>query len=397
MDMTKMPSDGEVSTISTVRDLNQIDYGEIPFVDLTRQYSKYKYEIKLAINRVLTSGVYSCGPETEGFEAEFADYYGVPYSIAVSSGTRALEIGLAALGVQPGDGVVCVANAGMHSTAAIRAVGGVPQYAEIDPYTLTMSPESLENSITPITKAVVVTHLYGRVADLKSIAAITNRCNLPLVEDCFQANGAHLNGSKVGTGGQVGCFSFSPEKNLGGLGEAGAIITQDAATAEKARLIRQFGDNSDQNPDQSLNKSMFMDEIQAAVLRVKLPMLEEWNLRRRMIAQAYKMKFDALAIDLNYDFQINGSVFQHFVIRCVHRDMLQKKLSMKGVGSVVHYPKPDYFYSPKGQVGGNLELLLETEKACSEVLSLPCYPELRSWEVEIICLLVEECLADINK
>ena len=159
----------------------------IPFIDLTRQYTKYKYEFKLAIDRVLNSGIYASGAEAEAFEHEFADYYGISHCISASSGTQALEIGLAALGLGPGDGIVTVANAGMHSTTAIRSIGATPQFAEIDPYTLTMSPAGLMAAITGKTRAVIVTHLYGRVADIESLAAIASRENLFLVEDCFQA------------------------------------------------------------------------------------------------------------------------------------------------------------------------------------------------------------------
>ncbi len=369
------------------------DYEAIPFLDLTRQYSKYKYEFKMAIDRVLKSGIYASGAEAEAFESEFADYYGSSHCISASSGTQALEIGLAALGLGPGDGVVTVANGGMHSTTAIRAIGATPQFAEVDPLTLTMSPDGLLEVITEQTRAVIVTHLYGRVADIETIAGIAESRNFLLVEDCFQANGASLNGKFVGTFGQLGGFCFAPAKNLGALGKAGAIITPEADIAQNARRIRLNGDDLPRDAQLAWSRSRFLDEIQAAVLRVKLPLLEEMNLSRRMIAQTYAINLDDLAAELSCINQINGSVFQHYVIRTEHRDILQKYLFNHGVGSTVHYPAPDYVYTAQDQ-GSRLA---NTEKACAEVLSLPCYPELNPWEIERICGSVKQSLAEIDE
>lgn len=397
MEFENLPEDNLVMRDIKGIDSNQGEFVDIPFIDLTRQYSKYRYEIKMAIDRVLTSGIYASGAEAEGFEREFAEYYGLANCISVSSGMQALELGLAALGIQSGDDVVTVANAGMHSTAAILAIGANPQFAEIDAHTLTMSPEGLVDAITPKTKAVIVTHLYGRVADIESIAAIADSHNLLLVEDCFQANGASVNGKPVGTWGTVGCFCFAPAKNLGALGEAGAIITQDSTAAENARRIRQNGDNFSRDSHLAWNKSRFIDEIQAAILRVKLPLLEEWNLSRRMIAQTYTICFDDLAADLNCVHQINGSVFQHYVIRTRHRDLLQKNLIQNGIGSTVHYPAPDYVFTSNEQGDEQWKTLPGTENACAEVLSLPCYPELNPWEIERICGLIRQSLAEIDE
>ncbi len=369
----------------------------IPFIDLTRQYTKYKYEFKLAIDRVLNSGIYASGAEAEAFESEFADYYGSPHCISASSGTQALEIGLAALGLGPGDGVVTVANAGMHSTTAIRGIGATPQFAEIDPLTLTMSPDGLLAAITDQTRAVIVTHLYGRVADIEALAAVADSNYLLLVEDCFQANGANVNGKLVGTYGQLGGFCFAPAKTMGALGKAGAIITPDADTANNARRIRLNGDALPRDAQLAWSRSRFMDEIQAAVLRVKLPLLKEMNLNRRMIAQTYAINFGELAAELSCINQVNGSVFQHYVIRSQQRDLLQSYLMENGVGSTIHYPAPDYEFSgPEQDVDHGLSLT-DTEEACAEVLSLPCYPELNPWEVERICTLIRHKLAEMGE
>jgi len=392
MDMTSLPAVETDVTENLERDNTLESFNKVSYIDLTRQNTQYKYEIKLAINRVLESGIYTSGPETEGFESEFAALLRVPHCIGVSSGSEAIEIGLKALGVKEGDGVLTVANAGMHSTSAIRDIGAIPQFVEIDPLTLTMSPEGLANAITPQSRVVIVTHLHGRVADINALQGIADQHGLPLVEDCFQANGASLDGKNVGTWGVIGCFCFSPTKNLGTLGEAGGIITHDRKIAEKAREIRRDGSSLDQNSYDILGKSSLMNEIQAAVLRAKLPMLEVWNLRRRMIAQTYNIHLESSNSKLHSDYPSDGSVFQLFVVRTSQRDLVQDHLKRKGIGSAVHFPIPDHLQT----VGLNSSYprvrLPETEKACAEVLSLPCYPELSSWEVEQVCAAVNEIM-----
>lgn len=365
---------------------------EVPFVDLKRQYNQYKYEIKLAINRVLASGVYTLGPETDAFEREFAAYYQVPYCVGVSSGTEAVEIGLRALGIKKGDGVITVANAGMHSTSAIRNIGAVPQFVDVDRLTMTMSSESLAETISPSTRAIVVTHLYGRVADLEAISEIAKRFDLHLVEDCFLANGANFNGKMIGTWGDVGCFCFSPTRNLGALGEAGAILTNDVKIARKARDLRKDGFNLELNPNEFHTKSSLMNEIQAAILRAKLPMLDEWNLKRRMIAQTYNIHLDGSNSNIQFDYQNDGSVFQLFVVRIPKRDYVKSFLESKEIGSAIHYAIPDHLWIASLNSNDSRVHLPETEKSSAEVLSLPCYPELTSWEIEQVCVTVNESL-----
>lgn len=370
-------------------------FNKVPFIDLTRQNTKYKYEIKLAINRVLESGIYASGPEVEGFESEFARLNRASYCIGVSSGTLAIEIGLKSLGVNIGDGVLTVANAGMHSTEAIRDVGAVPQFVEIDPNTLTMSAESLEKEINSQSKVVIVTHLHGRVANIPALKNIADRYDLLLLEDCFQANGARLNGDNVGTMGAIGCFCFSPTRNLGALGEAGAIITRDQDIADNVREMSRINSKPAQNSFATVGESKGMNEIQAAVLRAKLPMLEEWNLRRRMIAQTYNIHLESVNSSIYCDFPSDGSVFQLFVIRTSQRDYVRKYLHRNGIGTAIHYPVPDYLQTAGFNLSNPTQRLPETEKSCAEVLSLPCYPELNSWEVKKVCEVVNESLANL--
>lgn len=367
---------------------------EIPFIELKRQYSQFKYDIRTAINRVLASGYYTSGPEVEAFEGEFAAYCGVPYCVGVSSGTEAIEMGLKALGIQRGDEVVTVANAGLHSTLAILEIGAQPLFAEIDPITMTMSPEGLISAITPRTRAVIITHLYGRVANLRALCTIADQFDLAVVEDCFQAHGASLNGKPVGSWGDMGCFCFSPVKNLGALGEAGAIITRDLNLIKNLRIFRQYDCSENNNSHYSGEKPRSMDEIQAAVLRAKLPMLEEMNLKRRMIAQTYNINLDTSNSKLHCDYHPEQSVFQLFVVRTDHRDPLRDSLERQGIGCGVHYAMPDHLHDSCQNLGYLAGMLPETERASREVLSLPCYPELTSWEIEQVCAAVNECLAE---
>lgn len=393
--MTNIP-DSEVAVVDKFEGNGAPKYlDEVPFVDLTRQYKQYKYEIKLAINRVLASGIYAMGPETEAFEGEFAAYYQVPHCVGVSSGTEALEISLRALGIGEGDGVITVANAGMHSTSAIRNVGAVPQFVDVDQSTLTLSPESLAAMVTSNTRAVIVTHLYGRVAEMNAIRQITKQFDLRLVEDCFQANGASYAGKLAGTWGDVSCFCFSPSRNLGSLGEAGAILTRDENVASTARELRKDGFNLELNPNEFHSKSSIMNEIQAAVLRAKLPMLEEWNLKRRMIAQSYNIHLDGSDSKIQFDRQLDGSVFQLFVIRVPKRDYVKSFLEKMGIGCAIHYAIPDHLWIAGLNSHYARVRLPETENASTEVLSLPCYPELTSWEIEQVCAAVNESLENL--
>jgi dTDP-4-amino-4,6-dideoxygalactose transaminase len=380
-------TDIERTSVSTIQE-------EVPFIDLKRQYTQFKYEIKSAINRVLASGYYTSGPEVEAFEEEYAAFCGVPHCVGVSSGVEALEIALEALGVRQGDEVVTVANAGMHSTIAIREIGAIPLFAEIDPTSMNMSPEGLISAITPRTRAVVVTHLFGRVAKMKELLAITHQFDLALVEDCFQAHGASLDGKPVGSWGDIGCYCFSPTRNLGAVGEAGAIITREAKFAENARNLRHNGGDPHPSQFNPSGRSNSIDEIQAAVLRAKLPLLEEWNLKRRMIAQTYNINLDTSGSKLQCDYHPEHSVFQNFVVRTPYREHLYESLVRKGIGCGVHFPIPDHLQTACSDLGYLPGMLPETEKASAEVLSLPCFPELTSWEVEQVCFGVNESLSE---
>src|ERR1017187_5285117 len=254
--------------------------------DLLRQTTALQSELEAGVNRVLASGWYILGRECTAFESEFAAYCGVAHCISVANGTDGLELSLRSLGIGPGDAVATVANAGGYSTTAIRALGAEPLYIDIDPSTMNMSAADLAARLTPAVRAVIATHLYGRMALLPALLAVTGRAAVPLVEDCAQAHGAALGGKKAGSWGALACFSFYPTKNLGALGDGGAITTNDGRLAQRVISLRQYGWSSKYRCSE-YGRNSRMDEMQAAILRAKLPHLDGWNARRREIAATY--------------------------------------------------------------------------------------------------------------
>src|SRR5215212_10287578 len=260
---------------------------KVPFGDLKRQYESIKAELDEAAARVLASGWYILGPEVRAFEAEFAAFCGVGHAIGVGNGTEALYLALIALGVGAGDEVLSVANAADYEPLTILQSGARPVFVDVDERTYTIEPELLEAAITPRTKAIMPVHLYGRMADMSAIMAVAARQGLPVIEDCAQSHGAQLDGRVAGSIGLCGCFSFYPSKNLGALGDGGMITTDDAELAAKLRRLRMYGWEKRYHTVDSGGINSRLDEIQAALLRVKLRHLPDWNAARRRIAQRY--------------------------------------------------------------------------------------------------------------
>ncbi|MCU1236056.1 MAG: DegT/DnrJ/EryC1/StrS aminotransferase [Candidatus Solibacter sp.] len=338
--------------------------------DLLRQTTNLKSEISAAVNRVLASGWYILGRECAAFEAEFAAYCGVPHCVSVANGTDALELALRALNIGPGDAVATVANAGGYSTAAIRAAGAEALYVDIDPVTMNMSAADLQARLTPKVRAVIATHLYGRMADLPSLLKV----GVPLIEDCAQAHGAVLAGRKAGSWGTLACFSFYPTKNLGALGDGGAITTSDAHLAARVRSLRQYGWSSKYHSAE-YGRNSRLDEMQAAILRTKLPHLDAWNARRREIAATYN---SALGIDS----EIGDDCVAHlYVMRTPAREEVRGALAARGIATDIHYPVPDHLQPSAPRTGVHLPA---TEQAAREVLTLPCYAELEEAEVAAV-------------
>jgi dTDP-4-amino-4,6-dideoxygalactose transaminase len=334
-------------------------------------------ELDGAIARVLDSGWFLMGPELEGFEREFAAYHGSgSESVGLGSGTDALRIGLLALGVQPDDEVLVVANAGVPPVASVVAAGARPVFCDVDPLTHTLDPDEIDRRVTPRTRALVVVHLYGQPAQMHTIVERARRHDLKVLEDCAQAHGARWEGRLVGTWGDAAAFSFYPTKNLGALGDAGALLTADRQVAESARLLRMYGWRYKYVSEVHSTVSR-MDEIQAAMLRVKLAHLEIWNGRRRTLAQRYLSGLPESLVAPPRD-----GVFHLFVVQTGERNALTAHLAERGVGTDVHYPLPAHLQAPyKGFADGALP---HTERLAREVLSLPLYPELQEDSVDYV-------------
>jgi dTDP-4-amino-4,6-dideoxygalactose transaminase len=354
--------------------------------DLLRQTTALHSELAAAMNRVLASGWYILGRECAAFESEFAAYCGVAHCISVANGTDALELALRALGIGPGDAVATVANAGGYSTTAIRATGAEPLYIDIDPDTMNMSAADLATRLTPAVRAVIATHLYGRMADVPALLAVTGRAAVPLVEDCAQAHGAAIGGRKAGSWGALACFSFYPTKNLGALGDGGAITTQNGELADRVKSLRQYGWSSKYRCAE-YGRNSRMDEMQAAILRAKLPHLDGWNARRRDIASAYSAALTGQGVECPRDFG-ESYVAHLYVIRSQERDRVRAALSSCGIATDIHYPVPDHLQeAARGAHGTTLAAgahLPVTELAAGEILTLPCYAELLDDEISAV-------------
>jgi dTDP-4-amino-4,6-dideoxygalactose transaminase len=334
-------------------------------------------ELDEAIGRVLDRGWFVMGPELEAFESAFAAYHASGLqAVGVGTGTDALRIGLNALGVGEGDEVLVVANAGIPPVAAVVASGARAVFCDVDPITQTLDAEEIERRMTPRTRAVLVVHLYGQPAAMADIVERARRHGLKVLEDCAQAHGARLDGRMVGTFGDAAAFSFYPTKNLGALGDGGALLTGDPSVAERARLLRMYGWRSRYQSEIHSTVSR-LDEVQAAVLGVKLGHLEQWNAARRAIAARYRAGLDGVV-----DLPPAEGVFHLFVIRSGARDALRAYLAEQGVGTDVHYPVPAHLQPPYApQPGVALPL---TERLAGEVLSLPIYPELAQADVDYV-------------
>jgi len=358
----------------------------IPFVDLKRQHLAIQQELETVALETLRSGWYVLGENVRAFEAEFAAYCGVRYGLGVGSGTEALHLALRACEIGPGDEVITVSHTAVATVAAIRQAGATPVLVDIHPTSLTLDPALLEPAITPRTKAVIPVHLYGQPADLDPILKVARRYGLRVIEDCAQAHGASYRGRRVGSWGDLGCFSFYPTKNLAACGDAGMIVTDDEKLAERVRLLRQYG-WQDHYISQIEGINSRLDELQAALLRVKLRHLEEWNARRRELAQLYNALLSPVVVTPIASPETQP-VYHLYVIRCSRRDELQAYLREQGIGTLVHYPVPVHLQPAYAFLGLGPGSLPESERAAREVLSLPLYPELTFTELEQVVAAV---------
>ena len=347
------------------------------------QYLAHKAAIDAAIQRVLENGRYVLGPEVAAFEAEFGAYIGAGHAIGVANGTDAIAIALKALGVSPGDEVITTAHTAVATVAAIELAGAAPVFADIEPDYFTLDPAKVEQLISPKTKAIIAVHIYGQPAALDELAAVARRHGVKLIEDCAQCHGARYRDKRLGSIGDISCFSSYPTKNLGAIGDGGAIVTSDAELAQRCKLIREYG-WAERYVSHIAGQNSRLDELQAAVLRVKLAALDTDNQKRADIAARYDRALGATGLVLPKRRPNTSHVFHLYVLRSPRekRDALIESLKQAEIGALIHYPVPVHRQKAYlGRVRGG-ESLPETERAALEVLSLPMYPELTSDEVD---------------
>lgn len=354
----------------------------VPFFDYRRQLKKINHEIDQAIKRVLNSGQLILDGQVAEFEKNFANYIGPKYGIGVNSGTDALKIALRALNIKPGDEVITVANTAVPSVSAMREVGARPKFVDIKG-DYTMAETKITDVITKKTKAIMVVHLYGQPCNLPAIIKIAKKYKLKVVEDCAQAHGAKIGNKKVGTFGEISCFSFYPTKNLGAYGDGGMILTNNKNLAESCRALRVYGMKRGYYSEKEGYNSR-LDEIQAAILNVKLEYLGRWNRQRKKIADFYFKNIKNQKIILPKINKNTVNSFHLFVIRTNARKLLEKYLQDNNIGYGIHYPYPIHLqtaYKFLGYKKGDLPL---TEKYSKQILSLPIFPELTLEELKYI-------------
>jgi dTDP-4-amino-4,6-dideoxygalactose transaminase len=358
---------------------------EIPLVDLKAQYATIRDEVRRAIDEVLESMQLTIGPNVKAFDQEFASYIGTKHSIGVGSGTDALQLAIRACGVSGGDEVITVSHTFFATVEAILYANARPILVEVDEKTMLIDPAAVAAAITPRTKAIIPVHLYGRTVDLKPLKQIAQDRNITIIEDAAQAHGALLDdGKKAGAGGRVNCFSFYCSKNLGAYGEAGSITTDDDRLAEELRALREHGQSTRYyHPVVGYNARL--DEIQAAILRVKLRRLEDWNARRRALARMYDERLKGIGVvtpEIPAD--IRRHVFYTYTIRVTggKRDDLRKYLGERGIGTQIHYPVPIHLQQSAEFLGYRKGDMPITEKVASEVLSLPMFAELTDEQLD---------------
>lgn len=369
---------------------------QIPFLDVSASNTELEADIDAAYHRVLKSGTYVLGPEVEAFEAEFAEYCGARYCVAVGSGCDALELLLRANDIGPGDEVIVPAHTFIATWLAVSAVGARPVPVEPDADTYTLDPDRVEAAITPRTKAVIPVHLYGHPAAMPAIEEIAARHGLVVVEDAAQAPGARCQGKRLGSGASPVGFSFYPGKNLGALGDGGAVVTSDAAMAGRIRLLRNYGSRVKYQHEVAGTNSR-LDELQAAILRVKLTRLDAWNARRAAIAERYLTELAGVGgVILPRVAPWADPVWHLFVIRSRRRDELSRRLAAAGVDTLVHYPVPVHrseAYADLGWPAGSFPL---SERLSDEVLSLPIGPHLPERAVTAVVAAVTAAAEAIN-
>jgi len=364
----------------------------IPLVDLRGQYEPMKAEVQAAVADVLDGMKLFLGENVFQLEREFSEFCAARHAVGVGSGTDALYLALRALGVGPGDEVITVPNSFFATAAAICMTGATPVFVDIDAESYTMDARLIEPKITPRTKAVMPVHLYGQPADMRAIKQVAEAHNLAVIEDACQAHGAEYRGQRTGTLGDAAAFSFYFSKNLGAYGEGGIAVTNNRDLASKLQLLRNHG-SSQRYYHTAVGMNSRLDEIQAAVLRIKLRHLEQWNIARRALAREYSKRLSAFSeVTTPWERPDATHVYHLYVIRVPHRDELLEWLTRQGVGAAIHYPVPIHLQEALAHLGHREGDFPVTERVTGEIISLPVYPELGLDDVNYICQSIGDFL-----
>jgi len=348
-----------------------------------------KVELDRAIQQVLDDGWFILGKNVSAFEQEFAAYCGTAHAIGVGNGTDALQLALMACGVGPGDEVITAPLSATFTALAISATGAIPRFVDIHADSFNLDPAKLRDAIGPRTVAVMPVHLYGQPADMEPVLAIAREHKLFVIEDAAQAHGARYQGRKAGTLGDVGCFSFYPSKNLGAFGDGGMLVTNNPELAERLRMLRNGGQKA-RYEHQLLGVNSRLDELQAAILRVKLTYLDKWNQQRRHIAALYTALLTDSAVEPPLEQPGIEHIYHLYVVRCRQRSALQEHLKQRGIETAVHYPTPIHLQPAYRGLNLRQGSFPVAERCAQEVLSLPIYPELSDAKVRQVVAAIRE-------
>lgn len=361
----------------------------VPFVDLKAQYNTIAKEVNSAIQRVLEKTDFILGEDVRLFEEEFAGYCGVKYAVGVDNGVSALELGLKALGIGPGDEVITADNTFIATASAISFTGAKPILVDIDPKTYNIAIEEIEAAITARSKAIIPVHLYGQPADMDAILEIARHYGLFVVEDACQAHGALYKGRRAGSMGDLAAFSFYPAKNLGAYGDGGMLVTNSEAIAAKVRMFRNYG-QKEKYCHVSLTYNRRLDTVQAAILRVKLKYLDRWNEARRRHAALYNELLKDTDLIIPFEAEYATHVYHLFVIRVNDRDHLQTYLQSRGIATGIHYPIPIHLQDVYSSLGYKRGAFPVTEQFAGEILSLAMFPELTEEQVKTVASTIKQ-------
>lgn len=365
--------------------------GSVPLLDLKAQFAAIEVEVRTSIDRVLASQQFILGPEVSALEEEVARYSQCKFGIGVSSGTDALLVALLAIGIEPGDEVITTPYTFFATAGSIARLGAVPVFVDIDPLTYNIDPSGIEASITAKTKAIMPVHLFGQMADMDPIMRIAKERRLFVIEDAAQAIGSEYRGLRAGSAGHLGCFSFFPSKNLGGFGDGGMVVTNDAELAEKVKLLRGHGARPKYHHI-LVGGNFRLDAMQAAVLRVKLRYLDEWTNRRQSNAERYRqlLSESAPSVGLPWDASYGRHIYNQFVIRCQRREELMAFLKSKHIGSEVYYPIPMHLQECFASLGYRSGDFPFSEQAAVETMAIPIYPELTPEQQEYVAAAIAD-------